>query len=104
MKKKILKRLIISLLLVPILLIVIVVSILYSNQKTIVNSLIEQVNLDFNGRIQIEDSHIDPFANFPYISIDLERLRIFETKDNALSPIVDVKDLYRGFDIFILFY
>jgi hypothetical protein len=102
MKKKIFKRLIISLLLVPILLVSIVVTILYSNQKELVKSLIEQVNLDFNGRIQIEDSHIDPFANFPYISIDLERLRIFETKDNALSPIVNVKDLFIGFDIFNL--
>ena len=58
--------------------------------------------MDFNGRVQIEDSHIEPFTNFPYISIDLESLRIFETKDSLLKPIVDVKDIYIGFDIFNL--
>jgi hypothetical protein len=102
MKKKIIKIVFISLFVIPILLIGIVVTILYTNQKKIVKSLIEQVNLDFNGRVQIEDSHIEPFTNFPYISIDLESLRIFETKDSLLKPIVDVKDIYIGFDIFNL--
>ena len=58
MKKKIIKIVFISLFVIPILLIGIVVTILYTNQKKIVKSLIEQVNLDFNGRVQIEDSHI----------------------------------------------
>ncbi len=102
MKKKILKKILISVLVIPILLVSLVIAIVYSKQKEIVKTLIEQVNTDFNGRIQIKDSHIEPFTNFPYISIDLEQLQVFETKDKSLKPIIDIKDLYIGFDIFNL--
>lgn len=101
-KKKILKRFLIGVLLIPVLLISVVVAVLYSKQKELVKTLIEQVNTDFNGRIQIADSHIEPFTNFPYISVDLEHLKVFETKDISLDPIIDIKDLYIGFDIFNL--
>lgn len=102
LKKNILKRFLIGILVVPFFLVSIVVAILYAKQKELVKTLIEQVNTDFNGRIQIDDSHIEPFTNFPYVSIDLERLRVFETKDSSLNPIIDIKDLYIGFDIFNL--
>ena len=59
----------------------------------------ETANEDFEGRISIKDSHISPFANFPHISIDLEDLRIFESKEKNADEIVHLKDLYLGFNL-----
>jgi hypothetical protein len=59
--------------------------------------------LDFEGKIIIKESHISPFSNFPYISIDLENLEVYEKKETKLSErIVSIKDTYVGFNIFDL--
>lgn len=101
-KKGLIKKIIIGIIIIPVILISIVIGIVYAKQKEIVKELVEHVNTDFKGKIKIEDSHIEPFTNFPYISIDLERLQIFETKDESLASILEIKDLYIGFDIFNL--
>lgn len=101
-RKKILKRLLIGVLIVPIVLIAILVSVLYAKQDAVVQQLISALNADFKGKIEIKDSHISPFENFPYISIDLSNLKVFETKDSVQKPIVDIKDLYLGFDLMTL--
>ena len=67
-------------------------------QNEIVQTVLEELNYDFKGRISLAGSHISFFQNFPYISIDLEDLRIYETKDTDES-IVEVHDLYVGFDL-----
>ena len=102
MKKGLIKKIIISIIIIPVILISIVIGIVYSKQKEIVKELIEHANADFHGKIKIEDSHIEPFSNFPYISIDLQNLQLFETKNESLVSILDIKDLYIGFDIFNL--
>jgi hypothetical protein len=76
-----------------------VVGIVYWKQDEIVQELIAHLNEDFVGEIVIEDSHVAPFENFPYISIDLEHVQIFEDKDNHKEPILDIKDAYLGFDL-----
>lgn len=60
------------------------------------------MNKDFMGATEIEDSHISMFANFPYISIDLENFRIYETKDMNQTPLVDVHDVYIGFNLWTI--
>jgi hypothetical protein len=79
-----------------------VVGIVYWQQKWIVQELLEWVNKNYKGEIVIKGSHISPFANFPYISIDLEDLLIYEEKEQIHSPIVSVKDAYLGFDIWTI--
>ncbi len=88
------------LLIVPICLVTFVIGLVYFNQKQIVKSLVDQVNTDFNGRIKIKDSHIEPFSNFPYVSIDIEKLQVFETKDESIKSILEINDLYIGFSFF----
>ena len=102
-RKRFWKRLIISLVLVPVLLFTTVVIIAYYKQDTIVQDLIKTANKDFTGLIRIKGSHISPFSNFPYISIDLEELEVFEGKNPLKKErIVFVKDAYAGFNIFDL--
>jgi hypothetical protein len=102
MNRKRWKRLIIGLLVIPVLIFAIIISILYTKQDAIVQELITTLNADFNGEVVIRDSHISPFANFPYISIDLDDLKLYESKSKYDTPIIDVKDVYLGFDLFTL--
>jgi hypothetical protein len=81
----------------------VVIAIIYSKQDEIVQDLITKTNEDFVGTIRIKDSHIAPFANFPYISIDLENVEVFEGKSlKKAQRIAHVKDLYVGFNLFNL--
>jgi hypothetical protein len=82
----------------PILLFFTLVIVLFLKQDQIVQELITDLNKDFVGEIEIEDSHISPFEAFPYISIDLDHVKIYEDKENHKEPIVDVEDIYVGFN------
>lgn len=100
-RKKFWKRVLIFLVIIPIVLMSVLVGILYYNQDKIVQHFIETANEDFNGLITLKDSHIAPFTNFPYISVDLEDFDIFEDKESDI-PLVHLKDLYLGFDFWTL--
>lgn len=102
MKKNKIFKILIWVLSIPIVLFFITVTIVYYKQDSIVQHLLKTANKDFKGQIVIENSNIAPFANFPYISIDLQGLKIFETKDETLESVVEVGDLYVGFDLFTL--
>ncbi len=93
-------RLSLSIILIPVLLFTIVTSIVYFKQKEIVQELIVHVNEDFEGSIQLKGSHVSPFAAFPYISIDLEDLHIYEGKKRVKKEeILHLSDCYVGFNI-----
>lgn len=96
------KKLIGILLLLPVFLLVVVVALVYWRQDDVVQELITTANKDFTGLVEIEDSHISPFANFPYVSIDLDHVRVYEDKSRSARPIVDIEDVYLGFDLFTL--
>ncbi|MFT4601438.1 MAG: hypothetical protein ACI857_001618, partial [Arenicella sp.] len=96
------RRCIVWLILTPILLFFTVVLIVYWKQDAIVQELITTLNEDFVGEIEIEDSHVSPFENFPYISIDLDNVKIYEDKEDHKEPILFVEDAYAGFDIWTL--
>jgi len=99
MKKKLFKRLIIWLIVLPLVLFTIITIVVYAKQDSIVQELIGTVNADFEGKLEIADCHISPFANFPYISIDLEQVKIFEFKDPGSAILFDVNEMYIGFSI-----
>ncbi len=86
-------------LIVPMMLFGVVIAVVYWKQDQITQELLITVNEDFTGEVEIRDTHISPFANFPYISIDLEGLKVFEDKTKTTAPLVDVQDAYLGFDI-----
>ncbi|MDP3556117.1 MAG: AsmA-like C-terminal region-containing protein [Bacteroidota bacterium] len=101
-RKKILKRLLISFFLAPLFLVTTLVIVLYYKQDGLVQHLITELNADFNGSVEIKDSHISLFENFPYISIDLEEVKVYEDKTHNSKIIVDVDDLYVGFDLWTI--
>jgi hypothetical protein len=99
-RKKFWKRFVLFTLLTPIVLFFTVLLIVYAKQDEIVKDLIETANKDFKGAIRIKGSHIAPFANFPYISIDIEGLEVFEEDDfNSKKRILHISDTYVGFEI-----
>ncbi|WP_317045524.1 AsmA-like C-terminal region-containing protein [Aquiflexum balticum] len=57
------------------------------------------MNEQFEGELIIRDSKIAPFANFPYVSIDLEDIVFFESKITDSNVIYAAEDLYVGFSI-----
>ncbi|MBD3636199.1 MAG: hypothetical protein HUJ25_02565 [Crocinitomicaceae bacterium] len=96
------RRLLIWSILTPVFLFFVIVAIVYWKQDEIVQELVSTLNEDFVGEIEIEDSHVSPFEAFPYISIDLDHVKIFESKENHEAPIVDVEDVFLGFNIWDL--
>ena len=99
-RKKFWKRFVLFALISPVVLFFSVLLIVYVKQDAIVKSLIETANKDFKGAIRIKGSHIAPFADFPYISIDIEGLEIFEEDDfESKKRILQINETYIGFDI-----
>jgi hypothetical protein len=99
--KRFWKRFVILVFLLPVLLFAALISVLYWKQDDVVQHLIEDMNKDFTGLIEITGSHISPFETFPYISIDLEHVKIYETKEK-LDTIVDVEEIFIGFDLWTI--
>ncbi|MCC5924709.1 MAG: AsmA family protein [Crocinitomicaceae bacterium] len=89
-------------LLLPLVLITGTVAVIYYKQEDIVQKLLKTANEEFQGKITLENSHIAPFANFPYISIDLKGVRLYETKEESKAPILTIQDVYVGFDLWTL--
>jgi hypothetical protein len=102
-RRKFWKRFLLALILTPIILFSTVITIVYIKQDAIVKELIENANEDFVGTVRIKGSHIAPFANFPYISIDIEDLEVFEKKKITKEErIIHIKDTYVGFNLWNL--
>jgi hypothetical protein len=101
-RKKFWIRLIIIILTAPVVLFAVSVGVIYYKQDAIVKELITSLNKDFKGEIKIGDSHVAPFSNFPYISIDVDQVQIYEHKNHPNLPICDIKDVYLGFDLWTL--
>lgn len=97
MKKKYV--VILAILFLPVVLVTAAVIGLYQNQRYLTQVVIEKVNESFTGELVIEDSYVSPFANFPYISLDLYHVKFYENKERSGKPIYEVNDMYIGFDI-----
>ena len=71
----------------------------YLRQDRLVAEAVKQFNSTFNGRFAIEGSHISPFENFPYVSIDLDHVQVYQHKDTAQAAAIDVAHVYVGFNL-----
>ncbi len=100
--KRFWKRFALTFTITPVVLFFALVVIVYNKQDAIVQDLLTDLNKDFTGHIQIKDSHISMFENFPYISIDLEEVYIHETKEDIGIPLVDIHDVFAGFDLWTI--
>jgi AsmA-like C-terminal region len=97
--RKFWKRLLLAVFAAPLLLFGIVLGIVYWKQGEITKHLLETLNKDMNGSIAVGGSHVAPFANFPYISVDLEQVRLYATKKTYEKPVCEMRDMYVGFDL-----
>ncbi|HMP99034.1 MAG TPA: AsmA-like C-terminal region-containing protein [Cyclobacteriaceae bacterium] len=101
-KSKSLLKILLFVLVVPVLVFTSAILLVYWKQDSIVQEVITSLNSNYKGEIIIKDSHISPFANFPYVSIDLEELKIYEEKGRAGKAVLEVRDAYIGFDVWSL--
>jgi hypothetical protein len=72
--------------------------IVHKKQDSIVQELLLKANEDFAGRIEMKDSHISFIEDFPYISIDLEQIKVWDNKTDSARKVVEIKDVFVGFD------
>jgi hypothetical protein len=90
---------ILVLLVVPILVVGSLILYIQSNQSDIIKGEIAKLNKEHKGLISVGDSELSIFSNFPYISIKVDDVQIQETKEDDSPIIMDVKDLYIGFNL-----
>ena len=84
---------------VPILLFSILILIVYINQDEIIQAEIDALNKGHKGKITIGDTHLEPFENFPYISIRVDEVRILESKLPNAEEILSVADINLSFNL-----
>lgn len=86
-------------LLLPVLLFVTVAALVYRYEDELVAEAISRMNSRISGEIKVEAVKISPFKKFPYISIDLQNIRFYETIDTTCRPLYQFEDVYLGFDV-----
>ena len=94
-----LKRIAIGILVLIVVVFTASILVLYWKQDQVIQSTIGKFNEDFKGAIVIGDTDISPFANFPYISIVVSNVQVFEDQADMFAPILDVSNIYLGFNI-----
>lgn len=99
MKNKNIRRLLILVFSIIIIIPFAAIILLYSQQKALTQKAIGMLNEQFVGELRISDSQIAPFANFPYVSIDLKGITFFDGKTKESNIIYAAEDLYIGFSI-----
>ncbi|MCG8320036.1 MAG: hypothetical protein MI921_11075, partial [Cytophagales bacterium] len=85
--------------LLPVLFFGILLLFIYVKKDDILQDQITTLNKQHKGLIVVGNSHLSPFENFPYISIKVDDVQVYETKEDDTSVILDVADIYVGFDI-----
>lgn len=93
------KRFLILTILLPILLFGILLLVIYYKQDAIIQAEVDAMNKTHKGLIVVGDTHLAPFENFPYISIKIDDVTIYESKADDAPVILDVADIYLRFDI-----
>ncbi|WP_350285787.1 AsmA-like C-terminal region-containing protein [uncultured Croceitalea sp.] len=100
--KKRWKWIILAIILLPIVFTGIVLLYVQSNQAEIIKGEIALLNQEHKGRITVGHSNLSLFGNFPDLSIKVYDVQIFETKAVNAPLIMDVKDIYVGFNLWDL--
>ena len=73
--------------------------IINTQQNDILQDQIAVLNQDHKGLVVVGDAHLSPFKQFPYISIKVDDVHVYETKNEDASVIMDVADIYVGFNL-----
>jgi uncharacterized protein involved in outer membrane biogenesis len=68
-------------------------------QDTLKAYLLAELDAQLAGRTELDGLRLAPFANFPYISVDLQGLRFYADKTAQAAPLYQFGDVYVGFDV-----
>lgn len=102
MTRKTRKRLIRLLVFLPlslVLLLIIAIAILYFQQQKLVALAVKELNKQLAGELVIGGSNISAFENFPYVSIRLNKVRFYASKQKIRKPVYDAERMYIGFSL-----
>ena len=97
--KKSHKRILLALILLPISIVGGLLIYVQNHQTEIIKGEIAKLNMEHQGLVKIGDSELSLWGNFPDISIKVYDIQIFETKEDGAPLIMDVKDVYIGFNL-----
>lgn len=97
--KKRWKRIVLLVTLLPTLCIGILLLYVQNHQSEIIKGEIALLNQEHKGLITLGNSNLSVFGNFPNLSIKIYDVKVFETKAVNAPLIMDVKDIYVGFNI-----
>ena len=75
---------------------------LYAKKEVVIAHLLNHANQHYNGLVTVEKADLSPFRKFPYVSIELTNIKVFETKKKDTTAIIDVQKAYLGFNIWRL--
>jgi len=98
MTSKQVKRIALWVVIFPIVVASVILLIVYAKQDAIVQSQITALNTSYKGEITVGKVHLAPFENFPYISLKVDNVTVHESKDAESSILLDVADIYVGFN------
>ncbi|BAO77022.1 AsmA family protein [Winogradskyella sp. PG-2] len=98
-RKKFWKTLVVITIIIPVLLCSAVLIYTHANQANIIQNNVAKLNEEYKGAISIGKSELSLFGNFPYISIKVDDVKLFDTKAPDAAIIMDVEDIYIGFDL-----
>lgn len=97
------KKRLIRFLLIPVasllVLLGVALAILYSQQQKLVQMAIKELNKQFQGELEVGSSNVTPFQNFPYVSIGLQNVRFYASKQKTGKPIYQAERMYVGFSL-----
>ncbi|MFT6035780.1 MAG: hypothetical protein ACI9XJ_001354 [Marivirga sp.] len=99
MRSKTFKRILFWVLAVPPLVLSAFLLIVYARQDAIVQAQIATLNNTYKGKIAVGDVQLAPFKSFPYISLKIDDVTVHESKVAESAVILDVADIYIGFNI-----
>ena len=93
------KRLLVAVLGIPLLLFVALLAYVWVNQQPLIQSQVDALNMQHAGHFTVKAAHLKPFENFPYLSIKVDSVQVREGKAADAPLIVDVADIYVGFNL-----
>ncbi len=96
------KKAIVAFLGIPLLFFAVIAVVITVKKDAIIQELLSKANQDFKGKITLSGTKIAPLENFPYISIDVKDFEVFETKNSNEKPIINLGDVYVGFDLWTI--
>lgn len=98
-KRKFWWRVTAIMILLPVLFFSAVVYYIYSQQDAIIQNEIAILNRQHQGLITVGENHLALLSNFPDIAFKVEDVKIYETKNKNAPVILDVANIYMGFNI-----